>query len=87
MRTKNKIPIQASVDITLDEWIRERAEQEKRPYSYFVNEALQFFVTAGGRLEQLEARDRQLQQRVGQLEPAMRAVGKYLDQVVPDGRR
>jgi len=45
LRTKTKILIQANVDISLDELIKARAEEEERPYSYFVNSALRVWAS------------------------------------------
>jgi hypothetical protein len=55
LRTKTKTPIQASVDISLDELIKARVEEEERPYSYFVNKALMAYLgPVGTEMQSLE---------------------------------
>lgn len=72
--------VTATVDIEIAEHLRELAARQRRPFSWCLNDALHAGLTAGTKMEQLEARTGQLQQRASQLERDMQAVGKYLDQ-------
>lgn len=72
--------VTATVDIEVARQLRELAARQRRPFSWCINDALHAGLTAGTKMELLEARTGQLQHRVHQLESGMQVVGKYLDQ-------
>jgi hypothetical protein len=70
--------------------LQEEKVRDSRPLSYVLDNVIQSWATTGARVEQLKHRlalvdgtREQLEQRVGHLESAMQALGKYLDKAAP----